>query len=433
MAAKSAHSERGAVLILVAIAIFGLVALATFVVDYGVLWASRGGAQNAADAGALGGAGSLARGQGTAHAYDAAVALTQQNLIFNQSATTPNITVTVPLTCPTPFNSPPMNSCIKVDVQRQDVPTFFAKMLNIQTQGVKATATAIAGQGNSTECIKPWVVADKWIDKSGTGLDTNGWDQMDKFDPGVDEYLAPGFKATGDDNDFGMQLMLKDGTVGDWSSGWTMQIEFGQPGSSAYKDTIMGCPSYVPTVGLYDPAVPCGKNDAPKPESGCLDVKPGMAQGPTRDGVGSVEEEPCVPTTVKPCTLISKDPDARFDPFTNSITGGCMEAGTCELSPRVVPIAIFDTEAYVNLATATDGKCSGTTCRAQVVNIIGFFVEGMCDEVYPDPATRPAYCGTNQEPAKMVVGRLINYPAQNSGVAGAPGPASFITTVQLIR
>jgi hypothetical protein len=423
MTVRSVNSERGAVLIFVAIALFGLVALSTFVVDYGVLWAARGGAQNAADAGALAGAGSLARGQGTTHAYNAAMSLTQMNGIFNQAAATADVTITVPLACPTPFNSPPSQACIKVDVQRLNVPTFFGKMVGIQQQGVKATATAIAGAGNSTECIKPWVVADKWIDNSGTGLNTSGWDQMDTFDPGVDSYAAPGFKATGPGNDFGTQLVLKAGETGSWSSGWTMQIEFGQPGSSAYKDTILGCPDYVPTVGLYDGEIPCAsRSDAPNPEKGCLDVKTGMAQGPTAQAVQ---------TDRNPPSIYNMDPGASYDPITKSIVGGCMAAGTCDLSPRVVPIAIFNTAAYVAM-DAVNG-CNGGNCRAQVVNIIGFFVEGMCDFVYPDAGTRPPYCGTNAEAAKMVVGRLINYPAQYTGTAGAPGTASFITTVFLIR
>ena len=53
-------SERGAVLIQVAIAILSLTAFSTFVIDYGVLWVARNQAQNAADAGAL--AGAIARG-----------------------------------------------------------------------------------------------------------------------------------------------------------------------------------------------------------------------------------------------------------------------------------------------------------------------------------------------------------------------------------
>ena len=50
------RSDRGAVLVQVAIAILVLTAMATFVVDHGILWVSRGQAQNAADAGALSGA-----------------------------------------------------------------------------------------------------------------------------------------------------------------------------------------------------------------------------------------------------------------------------------------------------------------------------------------------------------------------------------------
>ena len=48
-----ARNERGAVLIQVAIALLALLALSSFVFDYGVMWVSRGQAQNAADAGAL--------------------------------------------------------------------------------------------------------------------------------------------------------------------------------------------------------------------------------------------------------------------------------------------------------------------------------------------------------------------------------------------
>ena len=54
-------NERGAVLILVAVAVFALVAFSAIVVDYGILWASRGQAQTSADAGALAGAISIGK------------------------------------------------------------------------------------------------------------------------------------------------------------------------------------------------------------------------------------------------------------------------------------------------------------------------------------------------------------------------------------
>jgi Flp pilus assembly protein TadG len=49
-------AEQGISLIHVAISIFVLLGLTTFVLDYGVMWLGRGQAQNAADAGALAGA-----------------------------------------------------------------------------------------------------------------------------------------------------------------------------------------------------------------------------------------------------------------------------------------------------------------------------------------------------------------------------------------
>src|SRR5262245_42056572 len=54
------RSERGAILIQVVVAMLALIAFTMFVVDYGILLVSRHQAQNAADAGALAGAVSLA-------------------------------------------------------------------------------------------------------------------------------------------------------------------------------------------------------------------------------------------------------------------------------------------------------------------------------------------------------------------------------------
>jgi Flp pilus assembly protein TadG len=53
-------SERGAVLLHVAIGILVMIGLLTFVVDWGVMWVARNQAQNSADAGALAGAISMA-------------------------------------------------------------------------------------------------------------------------------------------------------------------------------------------------------------------------------------------------------------------------------------------------------------------------------------------------------------------------------------
>ena len=54
--ASRLNSERGATLVHVAIALVSLMGIAAYAVDRGIVWISRGQAQNAADAGALAGA-----------------------------------------------------------------------------------------------------------------------------------------------------------------------------------------------------------------------------------------------------------------------------------------------------------------------------------------------------------------------------------------
>lgn len=404
-------NERGAVIIQVAVALLALLAMCSLVFDYGAMWVARGQAQNAVDAGALAGARSLLFMQGNNHARGAATAIATQHRIFNANAVPGNITVTVPMACPPPYNTP--EGCIKVSLSKQDIPTYFANLVGVTSQGVKATATAMAGAGNAVTCIKPWIVSDKWIDNSGTGSNRTGWDQEDMFNPGVDTYVAPGFRAHGTPNQYGMQLALK-GERNEWSSGWSLEIDLGGGnGANVYRDEISGCPSWVPMVGLYNPANPCTSRAHTNPPAGCVNVRNGVAQGPTSQGVH---------------TLINQDRNAVWNAGTNSVSGGCMAAGNCQnatglpISPRIAPIAIFDPSSY-----AASG-CSGNNCVAKVVNLLGFFIEGMCDEVY---ATPPAWCGPH--PREVVIGRLMEYPGQYTVAAGNPGTASFIETTLLIR
>jgi hypothetical protein len=95
------------------------------------------------------------------------------------------------------------------------------------------------------------------------------------------------------------------------------------------------------------------------------------------------------------------------------------------MSPRIVPLAIFDTSAYYNESAA----CSAPGCVARVVNITGFFVEGMCNTgMALDPGV------TCPNPSKDVVGRLMNYPGQILTGAGTVTPAaSFLTVTRLVR
>jgi hypothetical protein len=425
-------SERGAVTIHVAIALIAMLVFAGVVIDNGVMYSARRQAQNSADAGALAGALTLEWESLTAYtrATEAAKAFANQNAVWGEFPVDAHVDVTVPITCP---DSTP--NCIRVDVLRgldnphlgtthgNTIPTYMMGIVGLGSQGVRATATAQVAAGNAVKCIKPWVVADKWTDNSSPGGLTSGaWDQNDTFDPG--DVYVPGtdgfFPGPALPNDYGMQLVLKQGDIGTWSAGWSMEIDLGATGSNAYNEEIEGCPTWVPTVGLSDPGRQCLTRADESPEEGCVGVKTGMSQGPTSSGVA---------------TLIGLDPDSTWNTTTNQIDGGCMQTETCQdadgndvsLSARVVPLAIFDPAAFIA------GGFTGTNGVAKVMNLLGFFVEGMCNDVYPDVATRPVYCGTPAEANKMVVGRLMSYPGQFSGVSGAVGPHTFLKIVRLVQ
>ena len=291
----------------------------------------------------------------------------------------------------------------------------MVSMMGIATQGTRAMAKSQVAAGNALKCIKPWIVSDKWVDNSNTGSDPSGYDQLDSFNPGVDTYTPFGWLASGNPNDYGTELALK-GDGNDWSSGWTLEIDLnGGNGGNVYRDEIAGCPSWVPTVGLYVPGTACSNNPGDVDYGkGCLNVKTGVKQGPTSQGVD---------------TLKLMDPGATWNTTTNSVQNSCIQDQSCtnptgaDVSPRVVPLAIFDPQAYA------DGGFTGNGGMARVTNLLGFFVEGMCDQVYP--VAPPAFCGTH--PDQVVVGRLMAYPGQHSSGSGPAGPATFVKFTRLVQ
>ena len=390
-----AGEERGAVLVQVAIAMLVMTAMATFVVDHGVLWVSRGQAQNAADAGALSGA--------IARAYDELTNPPASNGIAYSSATgaalannvwTAAPAVQVSWACPSGIGG----SCVRVDVYRNGefgstpLPTIFGKLLNISSQGVRATATASVASGNSTNCMRPFAVADKWIEQAGEVDQFNHWEKGQELDP-RDEYVPPSATSPGSGfrlpDDFGQQITLKSGNPNAGSEpitpGWHLPVRLpGASGGDDFRDAIANCIGSPVVIGQY------------------LPVESGVMNGPTNQGIGG---------------LVAKDSGASWDSASQRIKGSCAP-GCAPTSPRVVPIAVFDidefqrrteTNDWTSAPCPTGGKC------VRVVNILGFFVDGM---------------GGGGE----VIGHLVSLPGEF--VSGAPsvgGGASFLVKIQLVR
>ena len=422
--------ERGSVLIQVAVAMLALLALAAFVFDYGVMWVSRGQAQNSADAGALSGAISLAFNSPTdqAAARARAIAMAQANQVWKQA---PNVTaadVTFPA-CP-PGIPGPQDNCVKVDVFRNQargnpLPTFFARLAGVMNQGAVATATAQVVTGDTTECLRPWAVVDRWQEFGPEGPTPLPTSTYDKYSTGqgntppqeADVYIPPvdgggtGYKLP---QDAGRQFAIKTGPSGgnEISSGWFRTLDLPradttQLGNNTVQNNILTC-SGMPS-SFANPATVCPasipnnwEDTAYWAARGCYRVQTGATVGSTRNSIEA---------------LIARDAGARWS--NGQITGSQFDPPAS--SPRVVPVGVMDIDWYLSQDP------TGNNGVLRMVNIFGFFIEGMGDV---DRNTGAITLAAN---GQSVVGRVMTLPATATGTATLPGNASFLVTVRLVR
>jgi hypothetical protein len=426
--------ERGAVLVHVALAMLVLIAFSALAIDYGALLVSRSQAQNAADAAALAGAGSLAWDDpdDVARAQAAAKATGEANKVLGAA---PSILPNPPLALPAPLPNPATgdvrlipcppgapglpDTCIRADVYRSAarsnaLPTFFAQILGLTSQDVRAMATAQVTTGNASECMRPWAVADKWTENWENGAaSTAPWtvdSVFDKYmksgsgyvpDPSVttpDVYTAPTstdpgsgftpFLANGDPSAmYGLELQLKIGSAEDRiSSGWFQALDLpnadgsASSGGSDYRYNIGHCNPNVFQIGDTIP------------------TETGNMVGPTKQGIDD---------------LVATDPGASWNTSTNSLQGSCAP-GVCPggyqaRSPRIVPVVLFNVDDFFQ--GSPNGKSTVT-----ISNIMGFFVEGM-----GGPGN------------KYVLGRLAAIPGMHKAGSNVDETASFMRKVLLVR
>jgi hypothetical protein len=433
----SVAGERGAVLIHVAVALGALLALSAFVFDYGVMWTSRAQAQTSADAGALAGALSLAFDSGTDldAARARAIAMSRRNRVWGQAPSVTDGDVTFPA-CP-PGAPGVADTCIKVDVLRTQarlnaLPTFFGRLAGVASQGARATATAQIATGNTTDCLKPWAIIDRWDEYNAAGGEPDypnadpdflPASTFDRYSTGrgntppqeADLYVAPSAAGPGTGfrlpTDLGRRFVVKVDTNNSAtiSSGWFRAIRVprldGQTGGNVYRNNITSC------GGL--PASFAGANTQPCPANignadaaywatqGCFATEPGNMIGPTS---GGIEE------------LIARDPGASWG--AGGIANSAFDPPTS--SPRVVPLGVMDIDSFLSQDP------SGSNGVLRLVNIFGFFVEGMGDV---DPVTGAITLGTGS----AVIGRLMTIPSTQMGSGTLTDSASFMRTVILVR
>jgi Flp pilus assembly protein TadG len=193
------ESERGIVIVLVAVVMLFVVgAMAALSIDVVTLYTARSEAQLAADAGALAGARVLANSGMTSAATTAvginakplAVAVATQVAASNQvggrllrSAGACSAAGEICVTIDTNAFNFLANPQVSVQVQRTDLPTFFARIWGRTTIGVKATATAEAYNPSNAPgtaatpptpiaptCVKPWLLPNKDPNPGGSTI-----------------------------------------------------------------------------------------------------------------------------------------------------------------------------------------------------------------------------------------------------------------------
>ena len=419
------HSERGAVFIHVAIALLFLLAISAFVIDYGMFWVSRSQAQRSADAGALAGAVSIARDR----ANDGGV--TAEGVAFNTAAANAVWGATPGVVAESPYDGAPcgtagQNACVRVDTYRDGsngsslLPTWFANLFGLAGQGVRAMAVARAGIGDTTTCLKPWAIVDKWQEFQPSAAEWTPTSIYNKYletgpdagtvDPSLvppDNYVPPSPTATGTGfhpfnsdgsytSDYGRQLTLKSGDNNDFQfgSGWFKALSLPNPDCSAggmngkdcYRENIKGC------VGI-----PFSIGDTVEVEN-----SPGEAVGPTVQGVAPVEDGGDTDS------IVAQDPDAYWDPTLYGGRGGVTGSDFAS-SPRIVAVPLVNPDT---LAEVQKGGRSTVT----IMNIAGFFVEGMAAD------------------GKGVVGRLVTMPSlQSSGTGPISEESAYLYVIQLVR
>lgn len=443
MTRRNSSRERGAVLIHVTVAMLGLLAFSALVIDYGIFWSARRQAQNSADAGALAGAMGLAYDNptdfsDTGPAKLSARAAALANLVFGAP---PDVNITTDITFP-PCPDDGSDTCIKVDVYRtvarnNPLPTFFARLVGIANQDMKATATAKVLHGNATTCMRPFGIMDKWdewdmsdgvereYETEPDQIDVDDWNSFnstyDNYNDKGEDYsdkdlyvphvscppddpdacvVGTGFRLFDENGvpiDYGREIQVKTGSQDQNSPGWfqPLQLRPEDNGAKDYCNNIKECSGVTNIIGQT------------------LQTEQGNIVGQT---------DQCLWTDAD--SLYNQDPTAHWDPAAMNGTGAIVSDDyPVNASPRIVPLPVISPETFY-------GSNPKGTSPVVVENIFGFFIEGTMDKNGNKTYGPPTKAGGGQDGA---FGRIVTVPGFYAGGNVVDPSSSFIRQIVLIR
>lgn len=182
--------ERGMSFVFIGMGFMSFLAASTLAIDVGMLMTARTQAQTSADAGALAGAVALAYNSSTnfstgGPAVQSALAAARSDLVMGQPPSVDTGDVTF-LPDPTTGNTTRVQVTVYRSAARGNpVATMIGRIFGINNADISATAIAEAIPANSSNCVKPFAIPDKWTEKQ-----TGPWDQTDQFNAAI---LPPTF------------------------------------------------------------------------------------------------------------------------------------------------------------------------------------------------------------------------------------------------
>ncbi|MEJ2205489.1 MAG: Tad domain-containing protein [Gemmatimonadota bacterium] len=402
------QQEDGSAVALVAVSLVALVSLLALGIDVGMLFNARSEAQRSADSAALAGASAFLdfpAEEAVDPAEERALEYAVQNYIRKTMISAPEVSIHVN----------PDSATVTVTVRREEVPTWFGRVLARNHVAIGATATAQAIDAGTAQCVKPFAVPDAWEE---TTEDENGnriWDEGERwqFDPGSDRYLGytgPDGSSTETgygsgwrdpfsdlegrryDRDYGRQIMIKAtdpkfSFVPSFFYPWVLPVDGDQPDCGEERGESKGGLGGQGKGAAYYRRNICSCNASVIDLETEYLIEPGNMTGPTYQGVKQ---------------LIEQDPGASWNDATNTVTS--KEYGLD--SPRIITVALFDPTQIEK----------GGRQYIKFNNFARFFLE---EQLSP------------QDP---VVGRFMYYvKGAGSGDPGGTRTGSLVKRIRLIR
>ena len=390
------RDEQGMSLVFVGASLMAFLTATTLAIDVGMFMTARNQSQNSADAGALAGATSLAFDSftdrsPTGPAVTAAVNQARANAVIRGTPSVGPGDVEF-LNGPTGISNRVRVSVYRDAAHQTQIPTLMGGFFGLSTFNIWARATAEASPANAVQCVKPFMIPDKWLERrpvtapfdpntSTFDLYDNKGNLLTPHDIYDGDLTSPSYTGYNSDRDKGMELVIRAGTGNNIQPtmyySWDMPGNSGEIGGDWYRDNIAGCnPFNIPLRGAGQPDF-------------LMTQEPGDMTGPTIQGVQN---------------LYDQDTGAYWDTTCNCP----ISPQFGHHSPRIFPIPVYDPVYYA------DGKKNGRNADFRLANVIGIFL-------------------TQRPTGNQIYGRITPIVGTVDNNAGPAPAGAFATAIRLVQ